>query len=77
AADEDPVTSDLSAFLDMVANHIDWYSDSKTWFLSTFSDSFHAWNWAEQRLKKGKVTIYKIDTTKLPASKRLFSMGTL
>lgn len=93
AAERDPITSDLVAFLDMVANHINWYNESRTWFLSTFSDGDHArrWaqkrvengdanvnsNWARRHLKKGDVTVYKIDTTKLPPRTRLFDMETL
>lgn len=93
AAERDPITSDLVAFLDMVANHINWYNESRTWFLSTFSDGDHTrrWaqkrvengdanvssNWARRHLKKGDVTVYKIDTTKLPPRTRLFDMETL
>lgn len=93
AAERDPITSDLVAFLDMVANHINWYNESRTWFLSTFSDGDHAMRWAQKRvengdanvnsnwarrhLKKGDVTVYKIDTTKLPPGTRLFDMETL
>lgn len=93
AAERDPITSDLVAFLDMVANHINWYNESRTWFLSTFSDGDHARRWAQKRvengdanvnsnwtrrhLKKGDVTVYKIDTTKLPPDTRLFDMETL
>jgi hypothetical protein len=84
AADQHPVSSDLFTFLDMMTNHINWYSDSRTWFLSTFSDGGHAWNWAEQRRLQAQkrhynddVTVYKIDTTKLPPSVRLFDMETL
>lgn len=93
AADRDPITSNLSAFLDMVTNHTDWYNESRTWFLSTFTDGDHARRWAQKRLengdanansdwarrhlKKGDVTVYKIDTTKLPPSTRLFDMETL
>lgn len=70
--------SSLLTFLDMLADHIDWLNPAKTpsWFLSTFSSGHHARNWANC-LGKMDVTVYKIDTTKLPARTRLFSMETL
>lgn len=66
---------DLFSFLDEMANHIDWYSSSPSWFLSAFTDNNHARNWAG--LLGGDVTVYKIDTTRLTASMRLFDIVTL
>lgn len=60
----------------MVDNHITWDKRAKTWFVSTFSSGHHARNWANC-LGKMDVTVYKIDTTKLPARMRLFSIETL
>lgn len=73
------LSTDLFPFLDMVKNHITWDRASMTWFVSTFSDGEHARNWANLYIRLGKmdVTVYKIDTTKLPARTRLFSIKTL
>lgn len=83
-ARQDPAADDLFAFLDMMANHVNWYNISKTWFVSTFSDGDHArrwvkWyhDWAQYQQKNDDIIIYKIDTTKLPPSARLFNIETL
>lgn len=83
-ARQHPAAKDLFAFLDMMANHVNWYDTSKTWFVSTFSDGEHArgwarWcrDWARYQQRNDDVLIYKIDTTKLPASTRLFDVETL
>lgn len=83
-ARQDPATASPFPFLDMMANHVDWSNQSRTWFLSTFSDGGHAQNWAQQRRRWAQdrqrnddVTVYKIDTTLLPPSARLFDMDTL
>ncbi|KAK1834053.1 hypothetical protein QBC39DRAFT_30537 [Podospora conica] len=75
---QDLTVGGLFMFLNRLANHLDWNCKSQSWFLSVFTDAIHARRWAEkQQERNGNVTIYKIDTAKLPVDLRLFDMATL
>lgn len=65
----------LNTFLNMLADHIDWRNPANTpsWFLSTFSDPEEV----KRRLETEGGTVTKIDTGKLEAKVRLFSMETM
>ncbi|EAA26834.1 hypothetical protein GE21DRAFT_9523 [Neurospora crassa] len=47
--------------------HFDWYNeDWESCFISAFSDKIHAYNWSRRPCLRRPVTIYELDTRKLP-----------
>ena len=65
---ESELSADPALFIRSIEDHLDWYSEVPSPFISLFSDRWHAENWAQtwSKNKEGQAyRVFEIDGTQL------------